>query len=65
MQQLGHKNIANTLLYVQLDHALFQGEVDYIAKVAKTAQEVLALMEAGFDYVTDFEGAKMFRKRKT
>jgi integrase len=65
MQQLGHKSITNTLLYVQLDHALFQGEVDYIAKVAKTAKEICALMEAGFDYVTDFEGAKMFRKRKT
>jgi len=65
MQQLGHKNITNTLLYIQLDHALFQGEVDYVAKVAKNEKEIFALIEAGFEYVTDFEGSKMFRKRKT
>ncbi len=27
MQALGHKNINNTLLYVQLEEALFQGEL--------------------------------------
>jgi hypothetical protein len=64
MQALGHKNIKNTLLYVQLEEALFQGEQDYISKVAKTEKEVCDLVEAGFEYVTDFEGTKIFRKRK-
>jgi len=64
MQALGHKNIKNTLLYIQLEEALFQGEQDYISKVAKSQKDICALIEAGFEYVTDFEGAKIFRKPK-
>ena len=64
MMRFGHKNIKNTLLYVQLEEALFQGETSYISKVAKTEKEVCSLIEAGFEYVTEFEGAKIFRKRK-
>jgi integrase len=64
MQALGHKNIKNTLLYIQLEDALFQGEQDYISKVAKTQKDICALIEAGFEYVTEFEGARIFRKPK-
>jgi hypothetical protein len=42
------KNIKNTLLYVQLEEALFQGENEYISKVPKTVQEICTLIEAGF-----------------
>ena len=64
MQRLGHKNIKNTLLYVQLEEALFQGEIDYISKVAKTQKDICYLVEAGIEYVTEFEGSKIFRRRK-
>ena len=64
MQKLGHKNIKNTLLYIQLEEALFQGETNYISKVAKTEKDICSLVEAGFEYVTEFEGSKIFRKRK-
>jgi len=64
MQRLGHKQIKNTLLYVQLQEALFQGETNYISKVAKTEKEICSLVESGFEYVTEFEGAKIFKKRK-
>jgi len=64
MQRLGHRNIQNTLLYVQLEEALFQGECEYICKVAKTEAEVCTLIEAGFEFVTDFQGSKIFKKRK-
>lgn len=64
MQRLGHKNIKNTFLYVQLEEALFQGEQDYISKVAKTEKDICTLIEARFEYSTEFEGAKIFRKRK-
>ncbi len=64
MIRLGHKNIKNTLLYVQLEEALFQGETSYISKVAKTEKDICNLVEAGFEYVTEFEGSKIFRKRK-
>jgi integrase len=49
MLQLGHRNIQNTLLYVQLEDALFQGESEYISKVAKTEKEICTLIEAGFE----------------
>jgi len=64
MKRLGHKNIKNTLLYVQLEEALFKDEIDYISKVAKTEAEACVLIESGFDFVCDFDGHKLFRKRK-
>ena len=64
MQQLGHRKIENTLLYIQLEEALFQGTVDYICKVAKTEAEICKLVEDGFDPVCEFQGKKVFRKRK-
>jgi hypothetical protein len=64
MLQLGHRNIQNTLLYVQLEDTLFQGESEYISKIAKTEQEICTLIEAGFEYVTEFQGSKIFKKRK-
>lgn len=33
-------------------------------QVAKTEKEICSLIEAVFEYVTEFEGAKIFRKRK-
>jgi hypothetical protein len=39
--------------------------LDFISKVAKTEKEVCSLIEVGFEYVTDFEGAKIFRKKET
>jgi hypothetical protein len=48
----------------QLDDALFQGGVDYIAKVAKNEKEICALIKAGFEYVPDFHDSKIFKERK-
>lgn len=64
MNRLGHKNIKNTLIYIQLEEALFKDEIDYISKIAKTEAETCVLIEAGFDFVCDFDGHKLFRKRK-
>ena len=61
MQLLGHKNIRNTLVYTHLVD--FHSD-EYVCKVAKTASEARTLVEDGFDYVTDAEGLKLFRKRK-
>ena len=49
---------------VIVEEALFQGEREYTSKVAKTQREICSLVDAGFEYVTDFEGAKIFRKPK-
>ena len=64
MQVLGHKNITNTLVYIQLEEALFKDEIDYVSKVAKTEGEACVLIEAGFEFICDFDGHKLFRKKK-
>lgn len=44
---------------------MFTAESDeYIVKTAVTVAEVTKLPEVGFEYVTEIEGVKMFRKRK-
>ncbi|MDR0319030.1 MAG: site-specific integrase, partial [Nitrososphaerota archaeon] len=63
MRKLGHKNLVNTLIYIQLDEALFKDEIDYVSKIAKTEAEACLCIEAGFDFVCDFDGHKLFRKR--
>jgi integrase len=62
MKILGHRSIKNTLIYTQL----IPNDVEehYISKVAKTINEARLLVEAGFQYVCDIEGVKLFRKRK-
>ncbi|MCS7124689.1 MAG: tyrosine-type recombinase/integrase [Candidatus Bathyarchaeota archaeon] len=62
MRLLGHKNIKNTLIYTQLVD--FKREDDYICKVATTNEEIAQLIEAGFEYVCEHNGAKFFRKPK-
>jgi len=65
MNFLGHKNIKNTLIYIQLEEALFKREnEEFICKAAKTVEESKKLVETGFDYIRENEGIKLFRKRK-
>lgn len=61
MKMLGHKSIQNTLLYTQLVN--FENDEFYSAN-AKTVEETQKLIEAGFEYVCNFEEIKLFRKRK-
>lgn len=61
MKMLGHKNIQNTLLYTQL--ISFESD-EYHSATATTVQDAQKLVEAGFEYVCDFNEVKVFRKRK-
>ena len=61
MQMLGHRNIQNTLIYTQLMNSK---DEDYVAKVATSEKEICQLVESGFEYVCDYNGNKVFRKRK-
>ena len=61
MRLLGHKNINNTLIYAQL---MSFSDDDYVSKVAQNVQEVCQLVIAGFEYLIDMNGVKIFRKRK-
>ena len=62
---LGHKNIASTMIYINLENAIFLEQNDeFICKVAKTSDEAINLIEAVFQYVTEMDNIKLFRKRK-
>ncbi len=64
MRLLGHKNIKNTLKYIQL--ADVQGDdEEFICKVATTMKQASELIEIGFEYIcTTPQDEMMFRKRK-
>jgi len=64
-QFLGHRVINNTMLYIQLEKALFDPSADqFTCKIARTEEEIKQLIEAGFEYVTQNCGLAYFRKRK-
>jgi hypothetical protein len=58
---LGHRDIRNTLVYT---HLLDNENDEFVCKVARNVDEAKELVEGGFEYVTDVEGIKLFRKRK-
>jgi integrase len=60
-EKMGWKKLETALFYLQtIDFA----NEEFTSAVAKNIQECQKLIEAGFEYVTDFEAAKLFRKRK-
>ena len=60
-EQLGHKRIETTLIYT---HLIRFSDEEYTSAIAKTVDESRKLIEAGFEYVTEVDGVKLFRKRK-
>ncbi len=61
MEPLRHRDIKTTLMYTQL--VKFEKD-DYHVKVSRNRGEDQELLEAGFEYVTERDGVKLFRKRK-
>ena len=66
MKFLGHRDVRNTLVYIDLEKLTFpNGGDDYTGKVATTREEKLQLIEAGFEFVSaDPDGTQYFRKRR-
>jgi len=60
-QQLGHKDLRTTLRYTQLINL---EDDEWTCKATSNVKESTALIEAGFEYVTEQDGLKLFRKRK-
>ena len=60
-ERLGHRSILSTMVYTHL--VKFESD-DYHVRVAKTLEEDKELLEAGFEYVTEREDLKLYRKRK-
>jgi hypothetical protein len=57
---MGHRKIATTLRYTQLVDV---GDDELLVKVASSIEELTELLELGFEYVSDYEGRKVLRKR--
>ncbi len=47
-----------------IDRRRYEKLFKNISKVAKNEKDVCALIDAGFEYVYDFDEHKIFRKRK-
>jgi integrase len=66
MNQLGHKNIKNTMIYT---HLINVENDEYTTKTVQlgtptTIKEITQLSDDGFEYYTEADGFKLFRKRK-
>lgn len=61
MRLLGHRNIANTLIYTQL--VKFESD-EFCSAVANNVDETKKLIEARFEYVYSHNETISFRKRK-
>lgn len=59
--RLGHKNILTTTIYT---HLINLDADRYYSATAQTIEEAKKLVEAGFEYVCDIDGFKLFRKPK-
>ena len=62
MRHLRHKKLETTMHYIR--GITIGGEEEYTCKTATNAKEAMQLIEAGFQYVTEMDGLKLFRKRK-
>ena len=60
-EKMGHRSITSTMKYM---HLISFDSDEWIVKVAVSLEEFVKLLEMGFDLVGDFEGKKIFRKRK-
>ena len=60
--KLGHKRIENTMIYTHLVN--FSEDDEYNTATASTVKEACKLIEIGYEYVTELEGIKIFKKRK-
>ena len=59
---LGHKKLENTAIYTHLIH--FENDDEWHSAAAQTVDEAKKLIEAGYEYVVEMEGTRLFRKRK-
>jgi integrase len=62
---LGHKRIDSTMIYINIEQAIFLEQNDeYTSKAAENAKEAMQLIEAGFTYVQTIDNLHIYRKRK-
>jgi hypothetical protein len=57
----GHRSITSTLIYT---HLVNFEDNEYHTATAKSLKEDEELLKAGFEYVTERDGIKIYRERK-
>ena len=62
MRHLRHKKLETTMHYLR--GITIGGDEEWTCKTAKNIKEATSLIEAGFQYITEINGIKLFRKRK-
>ena len=62
MQQMGYKRIETTMIYMHL--ADIPQDEEWICNTATTKEEIINLIENGFEHITDKDGISYFKKRK-
>jgi len=65
-QLLGHKQIQNTMVYINLENAVFNNKRkdEFTVRIAHNLEEAIRLAEAGFDRFDEIDSQKLYRKRK-
>ncbi|WNZ28734.1 MAG: tyrosine-type recombinase/integrase [Candidatus Bathyarchaeota archaeon] len=60
-EKLGHKKLETTLIYT---HLINFSDDEFVVRMASNVDEATILIEIGFEYVTEMDGVKIFKKRK-
>ena len=65
-QLLGHKDVRNTMIYINVEHAIFgAGENDeFIVRVTDKPEEIKELLQIGFEKACQQDNLIFLRKRK-
>jgi integrase len=62
MRHLRHKKLETTMHYLRA--IVLDYDPEYISRISTTIEEDTKLIEAGFQYITERDGIKLYRKRK-
>jgi len=63
---LGHKRLGSTLIYINIENALFHNGApeEFYVEIARTSKEIEGVLEVGFEYICEKDNLLFFRKRK-
>jgi integrase/predicted RNA-binding Zn-ribbon protein involved in translation (DUF1610 family) len=65
-QLLGHREIKNTMIYINIEHTIFglSSDDEFHVRVTENPEEIKTLLETGFEYVCQKDNKVFLRKRK-
>jgi len=65
-RRLGHRNLNNTQIYIDIENELYQESPDdkFICEFADSPEKAKKLIQDGFEYVGELFGEQTFRKRQ-